>query len=274
MAKERDAARKKLLGERKQEEEERLAREAEEEAASKSEQERAAAEKQLRWAEKARLDREEAAQDKSKVKSTFDYEEYERKKRQQEEDLQQERQALDSRVSSMGVSLTADQEAEEARAKAEQERAAAELAVAAAAGRAKRSIFEKFEVDAANHLSGTEAAVREVFDELDADGSGFLETNEIGAMLDKLGLRIGEQDVAQCIEEMEQDASKDGKVDFVSKCVLSASFGITPSLPLGKSHAALQPWRRPNFSAGGRRRDATARRDLSQKRLPLENVRN
>ena len=42
---------------------------------------------------------------------------------------------------------------------------------------------------------GKDALVREIFEEFDEDGSGFLEFSEVGDMLDRLGLRINDDEV-------------------------------------------------------------------------------
>jgi hypothetical protein len=43
---------------------------------------------------------------------------------------------------------------------------------------------------------GKDALVREIFEEIDEDGSGFLEFTEIGDLLDRLGLRINDDEVS------------------------------------------------------------------------------
>ena len=43
---------------------------------------------------------------------------------------------------------------------------------------------------------GKDALVREIFEEIDEDGSGFLEFTEIGGLLDRLGLRINDDEVS------------------------------------------------------------------------------
>ncbi len=109
----------------------------------------------------------------------------------------------------------AEQAAEEARRKAEEEAAAEELRKTAEATKANRNVFAQMEKTATSPgRQGKDALVREIFEELDEDGSGFLEFGEVGNMLDRLGLRLDDDEVAKCVTEMEQDATRDGKVDF------------------------------------------------------------
>eukprot|EP01043_Picozoa_sp_COSAG02_P017270 COSAG02_NODE_779_length_17271_cov_30.596261_5_plen_92_part_00 len=58
------------------------------------------------------------------------------------------------------------------------------------------NMFAKMEAKATSPgRVGKDALVREIFEEIDEDGSGFLEFTEIGDLLDRLGLRINDDEV-------------------------------------------------------------------------------
>ena len=71
-------------------------------------------------------------------------------------------------------------------------------------------------------LAGELRALREAehgqvataFYEFDADGSGYLDESEIGAFSRSLGVLLTDAEVAQALDEMELDSTRDGKIDF------------------------------------------------------------
>ena len=71
---------------------------------------------------------------------------------------------------------------------------------------------------------GRDALVREIFEEIDEDGSGFLEFTEIGDLLDRLGLRIDDDEVSATTFEVVCSSSS-------SCCIVAEmSFGCTCAL--------------------------------------------
>ena len=59
------------------------------------------------------------------------------------------------------------------------------------------NVFAKMEAKSTSPgRAGKDALVREIFEEIDEDGSGFLEFTEIGDLLDRLGLRINDDEVS------------------------------------------------------------------------------
>lgn len=76
---------------------------------------------------------------------------------------------------------------------------------------------------------GSEAHIRELFSQLDTDGSGFLEREEVAALSEQLGLQIGEEQLDAAIKLMDEDG--DGVVDFPVRVQRSSCLsGCTPPL--------------------------------------------
>ena len=133
-----------------------------------------------------------------------------------QESLKDEADANRAKEEASMVDFKSAQEAEAARIAAEEESAAEELRKTAEATKANRNVFAKMEaVNTSPGRQGKDALVREAFEEFDSEGSGFLEFSEVGAMLERLGLRISSDEIAKCVSEMEEKSSTaDGKIDF------------------------------------------------------------
>ena len=56
--------------------------------------------------------------------------------------------------------------------------------------------------------------VRKTFEAFDADGSGYLDESEIGKFCQKIGLLLSREEVKLALDEMETEATRDGKVEF------------------------------------------------------------
>jgi hypothetical protein len=143
--------------------------------------------------------------------------------------LKDESDAIREREEAAMADYKDAQAAEEARIKAEEEAAAEELRKAAEATKANSrshiwlcafngcegwrvvqltdilscggstgNVFAKMEAKATSPgRVGKDALVREIFEEIDEDGSGFLEFTEIGGLLDRLGLRVDDDEVSE-----------------------------------------------------------------------------
>ena len=57
-----------------------------------------------------------------------------------------------------------------------------------------------------------EAQLREFFNEIDTDGSGFLDRDEIAALAKRLGVEFSERELDEAMAEMDADGG--GEIDF------------------------------------------------------------
>ena len=81
------------------------------------------------------------------------------------------------------------------------------------------------------------AEVERLFNELDADSSGFLSADEVGQLAVKLGLELSDPDLSSAMQEM--DPSGDGKVDVVEFTFWWAEQAKSPGSGAGVMSAAI-----------------------------------
>lgn len=58
----------------------------------------------------------------------------------------------------------------------------------------------------------TEAEIKEVFDQFDADGSGHIDSSEIKKICEQLGVEVSQSDIDELIQSA--DDNGDGKISF------------------------------------------------------------
>ena len=62
-------------------------------------------------------------------------------------------------------------------------------------------------------LKGKEEALKEIFRDVDNDGNGFIESNELRRILDSIGDEVVDKLIADSII-LEADTDRDGKVNY------------------------------------------------------------